>query len=47
MRVSSNNQYIGFTRTINQIQLERDKAQTRVSTGKDIINLSDSPEKSS
>lgn len=45
MRVSSNNQYIGFTRTINQIQLERDKAQTRVSTGKDIINLSDSPEK--
>lgn len=45
MRVSSNNQYIGFTRTINQIQLERDKAQTRVSTGKDIVNLSDSPEK--
>lgn len=45
MRVSSNSQYVGFTRTINKIQLERDKAQTRVSTGKDIINLSDNPEK--
>lgn len=45
MRVSSNSQYVGFTRTINKIQLERNKAQTRVSTGKDIINLSDNPEK--
>lgn len=45
MRVSSNSQYVGFTRTVNKIQLERDKAQTRVSTGKDIINLSDNPEK--
>ncbi len=45
MRVSSNSQYVGFTQTVNRIQLERDKAQTRVSTGKDIINLSDNPEK--
>jgi flagellar hook-associated protein 3 FlgL len=45
MRVSSNSQYVGFTRHVNKIQLERDKAQTRVSTGKDIITLSDNPEK--
>lgn len=45
MRVSSNSQYIGLTSTINNIQLERNKAQTKVSTGKDIINLSDNPEK--
>jgi flagellar hook-associated protein 3 FlgL len=45
MRVTHNSQYVGFTRNLNEIQTRRNREQIKLQTGKDIINLSDSPEK--
>lgn len=45
MRVTHNSQYVGFTRNLNEIQTKRNREQIKLQTGRDIINLSDSPEK--
>ena len=45
MRITDSSQYVGFTRNLNEIQLRRNRENVKLSTGKDLLNLSDSPEK--
>lgn len=45
MRVTHNSQYVGFTNNLNEIQTRRNRAQIQLQTGREILNLSDSPEK--
>ncbi len=45
MRVTPSSQYIGFTRQVGRIQANKNAEQVRISTGKEVINLSDSPER--
>ena len=45
MRVTPSSQYVGFTRQVGRIQAKKNAAQVRISSGKEVINLSDSPEK--
>lgn len=45
MRVTHNSQYVGFVDNLNDIQTRRNREQIKLQTGKDILNLSDNPEK--
>jgi flagellar hook-associated protein 3 FlgL len=45
MRVSFGSQYVGFTRNLSDIQERRNREQIKLQTGKELIDLSDSPEK--
>lgn len=45
MRISSKSSFIPYERNLQQIQERRFKNEIRLSTGKDIVNLGDAPEK--
>ena len=45
MRITLGSQFIGFDRHLDRLNTARNKSQIKISTGKDVITLSDDPEK--